>query len=164
MFVPLLLAVLSSPLAFAGEVILPSTLPNFAACVNEPLQFSCENTTTITNTCCSPTPGGLVLQTQFWDLHTGLESEGQLLPANSWGIHGLWPDFCDGWVLIIYLKYVGLIRFCFAGALLSTVTYRGNSTRHRHRTRRMGFRTEPSSHRTLGRAWIHSFLALADWI
>jgi len=96
MSVLLLLVLLSSPLVLAGEIILPSTLPNFAACVNEPLQFSCENTTAIANTCCSPTPGGLVLQTQFWDVRTGLESEGQLLPRDSWGIHGLWPDFCDG--------------------------------------------------------------------
>ncbi|TDL28264.1 ribonuclease T2 [Rickenella mellea] len=75
---------------------LPNTIPNFASCVNEPLFYSCENTTAFTNTCCSPTPGGLVLQTQFWDTYTGLEKQGQLLPKNSWTIHGLWPDFCDG--------------------------------------------------------------------
>lgn len=36
------------------------------------------------------------MQTQFWSTYTGLESEGQLLPANHWTIHGLWPDFCNG--------------------------------------------------------------------
>lgn len=36
------------------------------------------------------------LSTQFWDTYTGFESEGQLLPKNSWTLHGLWPDFCDG--------------------------------------------------------------------
>ncbi|ORY67828.1 ribonuclease T2 [Pseudomassariella vexata] len=43
-----------------------------------------------TNTCCVNKPGGLMLQTQFWDTDpvTG--------PANSWTIHGLWPDNCDG--------------------------------------------------------------------
>lgn len=72
------------------------TLPSLSACVSQPLFYSCENTSAITNTCCSPTPGGLVLQRQFWDTYTGLEDDGQLLPKGSWGIHGLWPDFCDG--------------------------------------------------------------------
>lgn len=30
------------------------------------------------------------------DTYTGLESEGQVLPRNSWTLHGLWPDFCNG--------------------------------------------------------------------
>jgi hypothetical protein len=57
--------------------------------------FSCENKTAIQNTCYSPTPGSLVLQTQFWETYTGLEYDGQLLHKNSWTIHGLWPDNCD---------------------------------------------------------------------
>ena len=79
----------------------PNTYPNISACVSQPLTYSCENTTAIADTCCSPTPGGLVLQTQFWDTYTGLELEGQLLPKDSWTIHGLWPDNCDGYVLLI---------------------------------------------------------------
>lgn len=43
------------------------------------------------DTCCVETYGGLLLQTQFWNTYTGREVEGQLLPANSWTIHGLWP-------------------------------------------------------------------------
>ncbi|KAJ7250188.1 ribonuclease T2 [Mycena haematopus] len=42
-----------------------------------------------TNTCCFETPGGLLLQTQFWDTSP---STG---PSNSWTIHGLWPDECN---------------------------------------------------------------------
>jgi len=65
------------------------------ACVDLPLQYSCENTTALTNSCCNVVKGGLVLQTQLWDTYTGLERFGQLLPQGSWGIHGLW-DNCDG--------------------------------------------------------------------
>lgn len=75
---------------------LPNTLPQIASCLSQPATYSCENTTVIQNTCCSPTPGGLVLSTQFWDTYTGLERQGQLLPKNSWTLHGLWPDNCDG--------------------------------------------------------------------
>jgi len=40
--------------------------------------------------CCYEYPGGLLLQTQFWDTHPAIG------PADSWTIHGLWPDNCDG--------------------------------------------------------------------
>ncbi|PPQ73380.1 hypothetical protein CVT26_015483 [Gymnopilus dilepis] len=50
---------------------------------------SCHNTTRETNLCCFESPGGLLLQTQFWDTNP---STG---PVNSWTIHGLWPDHCD---------------------------------------------------------------------
>lgn len=92
--------------AFGLGFPVPNTFPNISSCVNQPLVYSCENTTAIADTCCSPTPGGLVLQTQFWDTYTGLESEGQLLPKDSWGIHGLWPDNCDG----SYEQYCDLSR------------------------------------------------------
>lgn len=74
------------------------TYPSITSCIHEPAFFSCENVTRIANTCCSPTPGGLVLATQFWSTHTGLEAKGQKLPQGSWTIHGLWPDNCDGYV------------------------------------------------------------------
>nr|VWO94283.1 Ribonuclease T2 [Ganoderma boninense] len=51
---------------------------------------SCHNTTAEKNLCCFESPGGLILQTQFWD------TDPSTGPSNSWTIHGLWPDNCDG--------------------------------------------------------------------
>ena len=92
----LILTLVAARGASASLLSLPTTYPNITACLDEPITYSCENTTAIQNTCCSPTPGGLVLQAQFWDTYTGYEKEGQLLPKGSWTIHGLWPDNCDG--------------------------------------------------------------------
>lgn len=64
-------------------------------CVLVPDYQSCSskaNPLTV-DSCCVETFGGLLLLTQFWDIYTGYESEGQLLPENSFTIHGLWPDF-----------------------------------------------------------------------
>ncbi|KAF8560083.1 ribonuclease T2 [Imleria badia] len=47
-------------------------------------------TVTPSDTCCTEYPGGLLLQTQFWD--TNVPGS----PADSWTIHGLWNDSCDG--------------------------------------------------------------------
>lgn len=58
------------------------------------------------DSCCVETFGGLLLTTQFWDTYTGLESEGQLLPENTWTLHGLWPDFCNG----SFTQYCDLTR------------------------------------------------------
>lgn len=42
------------------------------------------------DSCCTNTPGGQILLTQFWDSHPATG------PSDSWTIHGLWPDNCDG--------------------------------------------------------------------
>lgn len=58
--------------------------------------LSCHNTTAVANTCCFASPGGLLLQTQFWDtLSSGALVTG---PADAWTVHGLWvslyPALC----------------------------------------------------------------------
>ncbi|KAJ7886855.1 hypothetical protein B0H14DRAFT_3431064 [Mycena olivaceomarginata] len=51
--------------------------PNFSACLLQPLVYSCKNTAQIANMCCSPMPGGVMLQTQFWSTWTDLKKWGQ---------------------------------------------------------------------------------------
>lgn len=70
------------------------------------LSCSLEADPALVDTCCQETFGGLVLATQFWDTYTGRESEGQLLPQDTWTLHGLWPDFCNG----SYTQYCDLSR------------------------------------------------------
>lgn len=43
-----------------------------------------------TDPCQTNTPGGLLLLTSFWDYSPATG------PDDSWTIHGLWPDKCDG--------------------------------------------------------------------
>ncbi len=62
----------------------------------------------ITDSCCTETFGGLVLSTQYWDTYTGYEAKGQVLPRDTWTLHGLWPDFCNG----SYTQYCDL-KFVF---------------------------------------------------
>ncbi len=52
-----------------------------ASCPNA--QLSCHNTTAV-DTCCLNYPGGLMLQTQFWD------TQPPVGPSDSWTVHGLW--------------------------------------------------------------------------
>ncbi|KAI8930602.1 hypothetical protein NX059_012212 [Plenodomus lindquistii] len=53
-------------------------------------QLSCHNTTVVENLCCFNAPGGQLLQTQFWNTAPATG------PDDSWTLHGLWPDRCDG--------------------------------------------------------------------
>jgi hypothetical protein len=52
-----------------------------ASCPNA--QLSCHNTSAA-DTCCLNHPGGLMLQTQFWDTNPPVG------PSDSWTVHGLW--------------------------------------------------------------------------
>ncbi|KAK6595768.1 ribonuclease t2 [Botrytis cinerea] len=52
--------------------------------------LSCHNSTAAPDSCCFIYPGGQLLQTQFWDYSPAIG------PADSWTLHGLWPDLCDG--------------------------------------------------------------------
>ncbi|KAI9806219.1 MAG: hypothetical protein M1825_006334 [Sarcosagium campestre] len=65
-----------------------SSVTSLASCPSP--QLSCHNSTPVANTCCFNAPGGLLLQTQFWDTQPATG------PVNSWTVHGLWPDLCDG--------------------------------------------------------------------
>ena len=67
------------PLAFAAP---------HETCEDTTDELSCSGSST--NTCCISSPGGLFQQVQFWDTAppTG--------PSDSWTIHGLWPNNCDG--------------------------------------------------------------------
>ncbi|KAI9843775.1 MAG: ribonuclease T2-like [Sclerophora amabilis] len=53
-------------------------------------QLSCQNTTAVSDLCCFNAPGGQLLLTQFWDYDPATG------PEDSWTLHGLWPDRCDG--------------------------------------------------------------------
>ncbi|KAI6153946.1 ribonuclease T2-like protein, partial [Pisolithus tinctorius] len=72
------------------------------------LQYCCENTNVLANSCCNVVKGRLVLQTQYWDTYTGLEDYGHLLPRGSWTIHGLWPSN----LFISYNQYRNLTKRC----------------------------------------------------
>ncbi|KAJ5226458.1 Ribonuclease T2 [Penicillium chermesinum] len=58
-------------------------------CSNSNNTLSCHSSSK-SPTCCFSYPGGALLQTQFWDTDPATG------PSDSWTIHGLWPDNCDG--------------------------------------------------------------------
>ncbi|PTU21778.1 hypothetical protein P175DRAFT_0515837 [Aspergillus ochraceoroseus IBT 24754] len=53
-------------------------------------ELSCKTSYHGQDTCCFNYPGGQMLQTQFWDADPAIG------PEDSWTIHGLWPDHCNG--------------------------------------------------------------------
>lgn len=74
-------------LAVAGAAQLPLKLDS--SCPLD-LPYSCTNTTPIADACCFENPGGLLLQTQFWDYFPAIGDD------NLFTVHGLWPDLCNG--------------------------------------------------------------------
>ncbi|KAK7422657.1 Ribonuclease T2 precursor (RNase T2) [Neonectria punicea] len=73
--------------AFAAvAAVLPCAIA--ASCPSD-IPLSCHNTTAVSDTCCF-IPAGQILQTQFWDTDPAAG------PSDSWTIHGVWPDNCDG--------------------------------------------------------------------
>ncbi|KAH8085381.1 ribonuclease T2-like protein [Filobasidium floriforme] len=95
---------ISTPVTSASSTIATSTstssTPNPAAtgltvCSAQSLDsfpLSCSSAaSTGVDTCCTESPGGHLLLTEFWN--TGKDSVG---PNTTWTVHGLWPDNCDG--------------------------------------------------------------------
>ncbi|OJJ85588.1 T2 family ribonuclease [Aspergillus glaucus CBS 516.65] len=71
------------------ELYNPTTeVTTHRTCAKE--EVSCQTRYSGQDTCCFNYPGGQLLQTQFWDTDPALG------PDDSWTIHGLWPDHCDG--------------------------------------------------------------------
>jgi len=79
----------SSPLSSSSTPV-PSQLPSIFKSCPADLPLSCSTGALNADSCCVESPGGVLLQTQFWDYNP---STG---PNDSWTIHGLWPDNCDG--------------------------------------------------------------------
>jgi len=86
-----LASLLGSALAMPGFSRYMSPLESISSgCATTGVPASCQNATAQTNLCCFEAPGGLIMQTQFWD------TDPSTGPSNSWTIHGLWPNNCDG--------------------------------------------------------------------
>ena len=66
-----------------GLLQIPEVYANVPSCLNQPSFYSCENTTAIANTCCSPTPGGLGTSCVGIYASESCRSSGTLSPCRS---------------------------------------------------------------------------------
>ncbi|KAJ6622915.1 ribonuclease [Mycena sp. CBHHK59/15] len=78
-----------SPFGFGPSHSLNDRATDIASGCSTTGTASCGNTSAVSNLCCFEAPGGLLLQTQFWDTNP---STG---PSNSWTIHVPWNSSCD---------------------------------------------------------------------
>lgn len=71
--------------AMAMAMTVPGALSALQSCSSN-VPLSCHNKTTVPDAslCCFNAPGGLLVQTQFWDTDPATG------PDDSWTIHGLW--------------------------------------------------------------------------
>ncbi|KAK5086502.1 hypothetical protein LTS08_004189 [Lithohypha guttulata] len=99
-------ASLLTGLALAQDLYPGLTTVNHTCAIKPQLRSCPAQSPSSVDTCCTETFGGLILLTQFWSTYTGLEAQGQLLPRDTWTLHGLWPDFCNG----SYTQYCDLRR------------------------------------------------------
>ncbi|KAI9044011.1 T2 family ribonuclease [Aspergillus affinis] len=76
-------------LALGAMQVASGALADLQSCPND-TPLSCNNSTAVEDSCCFNAPGGTLLLTQFWDTDPATG------PSDSWTIHGLWPDNCDG--------------------------------------------------------------------
>ncbi|EME43417.1 hypothetical protein DOTSEDRAFT_153940 [Dothistroma septosporum NZE10] len=89
--------------ATASAALYPGLSTQNHTCAIQPAYRSCSPNASpsLVDTCCVETYGGLLLATQFWDTWAD-----KPIPANTWTLHGLWPDFCNG----SYTQYCDLNR------------------------------------------------------
>lgn len=74
---------------FAISTYGPGHDSHASICSSKDLEvLSCSSRSNVTDSCCVENPGGLLLQTQLYNPRLG--------PADSWTIHGLWSDYCNG--------------------------------------------------------------------
>lgn len=89
-YAPFALAALSgSALAVQSETPFGLTSTISSSCGTDGTA-SCQNNTDESDSCCFEAPGGWISQVQFWD------TDPSTGPSDSWTIHGLWPNNCDG--------------------------------------------------------------------
>lgn len=87
-------------LALTGPQMLLGSSPS--SVLQSPLEacsqphLSCHAAHGPVNTCCTPTPGGQIALTQFWNSDASAGQPGYVGPSDSWTLHGLWPDHCTG--------------------------------------------------------------------